>query len=330
MSEPKQPDKRDSQSVQRITKSNRKDVIPPTAPLFMPGENEKTEEEINLPPPDLSVLGDDDGNALNMLASLSEDEVRPVRVTPQAERFPPLAPTEAESLQSTATSAQPTQLANKRQANAGFYNFITFLSIIGIIGFIIAFVIIWQEPRSYLNPFPPEVRYQVVTATPQSIIMATPQLNATPALIAQATSPAVDASADNDLSDSPLAIATLVPDFPFVQQGNDIFIANTNGEACNWASIAGIVINQTGSPLNGFRVRITTDAYSETVFTGANQTFGEGGYEFIIAQAPTVDDFTVQLLSPQSVELSPAISITTRNDCDGNVAIINFTQVAPF
>ncbi|MCU0515189.1 MAG: hypothetical protein MUE40_21760, partial [Anaerolineae bacterium] len=165
----------------------------------------------------------------------------------------------------------------------------------------VMYSIIWQEPQSYLNPFPPEVRYVFVTATPA-------------AAVAQPT-PTFPAA------------ATPLPLFPFIlRDGAALYIANSNGQGCAWSSIAGSITDAAGSALNGYRVRVTAASFDETVFSGAALTFGPGGYELPLGSAPQPGDYVVQLFSPQGAPLSDAVAVSTRADCAANVVLVNFVE----
>ncbi|GAB1422722.1 hypothetical protein MASR2M15_29610 [Anaerolineales bacterium] len=41
-----------------------------------------------------------------------------------------------------------------------------------------------------------------------------------------------------------------------------------------------------GQALDRFAIRISSDDFSEKVFSGSSATFGNGGYEFPIGEAP--------------------------------------------
>jgi hypothetical protein len=104
------------------------------------------------------------------------------------------------------------------------------------------------------------------------------------------------------------------------------YIANQNGRGCEWQSIGGTVTQPDGSALNGYRVRVTGEGVDSTVFSGAAQLFGAGGYEFPLASAPTTQLLLVQLFSPEGAPLSDLVAVETRATCEENVVLLNFRQ----
>jgi hypothetical protein len=301
-----------------------------------PNDSDHNNDDIQLPPPDFSLLPDDDNEAL---ATLSEatDAVRPVRVTPSGERYPPLpmdkvgssseevldragsVPTQGihatgtkRNIGTSLPADAPLRVPTKHNAKNP-YRWVTRLAWLGTFFLCAFYSIVWIEPQSVLNPFPPEIVYVYVTATPQTMAVPdTPLTNNT-------TTDILD-----NAPDSPDSL------YPFVlSEDGVLYIANSNGRACEWSSIGGAVFGNDGTPLNGYRVRVTdVDDLRETVFTGATLAFGDGGFEFPIGGAPIEATYNVQLFSPQDAPLSDVISVTTRANCDENVAVVTF-QEAP-
>lgn len=308
MSEEKATSREESWRLRRIRRAERKESLPPSPPLFPPEENERPDEAlIDLPPPDLSLLPDDD-DAPSQLAQAG-DVMRPLRITPQEERYPPLpnaSPAEDDAPQTPQTRhsrRRPAPAPAVKQGGGGFfYNVLTALFTLATLGLCGLYALIWAEPQSILNPFPPEIVFVYVTATPQTASV--------PALV------------------TPPPTTSDAPAYPFsVADDGILYIADGGGRGCDWASVGGVVTDADGRPLNGYRVRITdADDMTETFFTGATQTFGEGGFEFPLDDASLPATYTLQLFSPQDAPLSAPVTITTRADCEGNVVMVLFTQ----
>jgi hypothetical protein len=300
-------DNSDERHLRRVGRKDRKDRLPPSAPLF-PADTPDP-----LPPlsePDFAMLlPDTDSEALQSLAASSSQAVRPLNIAPAEERFPPIRPESALPVQPEAkpTAAPNTEDAVLRRGRNGFYNVVTLIAGLGTLALCAAYSVIWVEPRSWLNPFPPDVPYVYVTATPGA---------------------APDVILPNGSTPAPLEATPFGAEgFPFVlADTGTVFIANENGRACDWASIAGSVTAMNGAALNGYRIRVTGVDFDETVFTGAALTFGAGGYELPLGNAPVAGDFLVQLFSPQGAPLSEQYLVTTRLGCESNVAIMNFVQ----
>ena len=256
--------------------------------------------------PDLSQvdLPDPDTDALQSLQHM-DDVMRPLIVTPEEERYPPVPTRSKKPSRRKATLATIQSAPHHNRRN----NFITLISIILTIGACGYYGLIWTDPQTIVNPLAPPTPFQIVTATVDTNPVFVPSLQ--PTLVkGQATlTPSLD-----DLS--PFAIA---PD-------GVLYVSNQNGRECNWASIAGSVTNSSNEPLPGFGVRISGDSVSATVFSGTNNTFGEGGYEINLGGAPMIDTFVVQLVTTGGAPLSSALEVTTRDDCNQNVAIVNFVQ----
>lgn len=250
------------------------------------------------PPLDLDALPDDDAEALESLASLTPDVVRPLVMTPPEERYPPLAPQVPDDPPTAPMSAPTRSPAARRRALR--YNLLSVLALMGI-ALAVAWVgSLWQDPYSALNPLPPPTTFVEITATSPGMVALVP------------TQPMP--------TESP---------YPFIHQ--PIFYQpNQNGQGCEWASIAGTVRDLNGVGVDGYRVRVQGDAFEETTFSGAARTFGEGGFELPLGASPQAATFTVQLTNAQGVPLAAPLQVTTRATCEENVTLINFTQIAAF
>lgn len=278
--------------VRRVGQDTRKDRIEVTGDLFP-----REEDDAPLPPMPLPF---GDGEDVAFLQSLPSGLVsRALKVTPHEERFPPLAPAPAEdTAPMRPTTRQPATPAKARPARNGLYNVIALVAWVSLCAVATAFTLIWSNPYTLLNPFPPPIVYVYVTATP---------LSAPPPTFAP--------------SDAPASL------FPFVAESPVLYTSNSNGRECAWASIAGTVRDKEGRALNGYRVRITdAQGNTETVFSGATATFGDGGFEFPLGEAPREGVFTLQVASPQGTPLTDFMTLVTRADCTANVAVINFVE----
>lgn len=295
-------------NVRRFGRHDRKEELPPVPPLFPPEDMSAPEE-----PDFMALVPDTDHEALTTLAQLPPDAVRPLKITPPEQRFPPLQPASLETSKPTtqhlSQAAHPTKTLPKRR-NVLLYNVITFFMCMSTLVLLGVYGIIWNEPQSVLNPFPPDVLFIYVTATPGSL----PQSVPTSANLTGAELPPTDVSAAGSV-------------YPFIMTDVGVlYTANANGRECEWASIAGTVTTKDGTALNGYRVRVTGDGFDETVFTGAALTFGAGGFEMPLGNVPQNATYDIQLFSPQGAPLSEIYPLTTRAECDSNVAIINFVQ----
>lgn len=284
-------------NVKRYGRHNKKEQLQRPESVF-PSEAE-TEFDI-----DSLSLPDTDSEALESLAALS-DEVKAPHITPQGERFPPLAPT-TPTQASSQSSEKLTSSRSKANHNT-LYNVLTVLILIATVAFIIWALIIWNNPQSDLNPLPPATPFVVITATPGAAIQG---INAT-----------ADASGQIFvvITDTPAGLSAANP---FTAQIS--YIANNNEMGCNWSSIAGAVSDIQGNGLGGYRIHISGNGLNETIFSGTADTFGAGGFEFPLLDITPESNFIVQLFNPQNIQLSEAISVSPHAECDANVVFINF------
>jgi hypothetical protein len=290
----------DDKNVKRYGRREQKEKLSRPESVFPP-ENDSEFDMDSLPLPDT------DSEALASLASLS-DEVTAAIITPQSERYPPLAPSSDETVSS---ESEPASGKSQTLKYSFLYNIITFLMLIATIAFIAWAMIVWSNPQSSLNPLPPATPFLVVTATPGE------------SFISPTSTPDESGQIFVVITDTPAP--TIDSPYPFIVR-EILYIPNSNDMVCNWWSIAGTVIDSNNAALNGYRIRVIGNEFEETVFSGASQTFGAGGFEFPLSGTAQEANFTIQLFSPQEIALSEVIPLTTRADCEGNVSFINFVQ----
>lgn len=293
-------DERAAGAVRRFGRKDSKRRLDPRGPLI---------------PPDWDD-GDDDaetvlGEAIQPPAAPPAPEMPAPRAV-DAERFPPLAPSPVEP----APPPRPGPGRAPRRRSPCLYNFLTVVFLLATLAAIALIAIITVNPYSPLNPFPPFTPLPIFITTtplpPTATDLPTPEPSAT-------------------FTPLPLeALATAAPAFPFtVANDGALFMPNTNSEGCNWSSIAGSVTDASGAGLNGYGVRIAGGGLDETVFSGAAPIFGPGGFELFLNGVPLEQTYTVQLLDEAGAPASPAVSVTTRANCQQNVAILSFVKLAP-
>ena len=256
--------------------------------------------------PDLSQVNmpDPDAEALKSLQHM-DDVMRPLVVTPQEERYPQLPSDTVEK----PPKPRPKTISRRPAQNSRRNNFITFVFFVLTLGLCGYYGFIWSDPQTILNPLAPPTPFEIVTATVDAnpVFVASPQ----PTLV----------------EGEPTATPPLDDGHPYaIASDGVLYISNQNGRDCNWASIAGSVTNASNQPLPGFGVRITGDGVSATVYSGTSSTFGAGGYEITLGSAPIVSTYRVQLVTTGGAPLSAELAVTTRDDCEQNVAVVNFVQ----
>jgi hypothetical protein len=302
----------DEKNVRRLGKGDQKNQLPRAGSLF-PAEEptpEPAASGLNL---DALALPDPDAGALEAIQAMQEAFRAPI-ITPDAERYPPLAPAAPDQpVRKTSISIpQADQPATAAGKSAGFYHFVTLVALIGTVASIIWIALIWVDPQSAVNPFPPATPFIQVTATPAGAVQ---QIAATP-----------DASGQIFvvITDTPPAITRSA--FAFSVRDAVTYLPNANDFGCEWWSIAGSVTDLNGNAVNGLRVQISGQGINETIFSGTAQTFGAGGFELPLIGTPQQADFSVQLFSAQQEALSDPFTVRTRSDCEGNVVVVNFVE----
>ncbi len=278
----------DERPFRRLRRADRKSEIK-SRPDFL---QQDAPDEL----PDLSMLAEDDAQAVEQLASIPEGVIaRPLKITPPEERFPPTAPPKEPARRPRPPAARAVQRSTAARGHLGL-NVLTLALLLGTVGVWAAVAQIWQDPYHWLNPLPPPIVRLYVTATflPPT---ATPNLPPTPE-------------------------GSIV--FPFALVGGVSYRANDNPRGCEWASIAGSVEDADGVGVSGYRVQIVGDGVNAAVFSGTAAAFGAGGFEFSLGDAPTEASFLVQLYSAANQPLSDVIVVQTRAACDENVALLRF------
>lgn len=259
-----------------------------------------SDHDNNLPDFNLDDIPDsNDDEALQNLAKLSEEDIRAPKITPSAERYPPLRPDHYQT-----PKQAPKPLPKKR--GMWRYNLVSILAILASIGVAVYIGFVWINPQSQLNLLAPPTPFTLITATPEDVI-----------IIVATETPSSAATSAPLPTESP---------FDFVLAEPVRFQANTTGLGCEAWSIGGTVQTASGEGVNGLRVRIGGVDVNETVFTGTAERYGGGGFELTVIGAPKEDMYTVQLTSAQGEPLSDVLQITTRSTCDGNLAVINFVE----
>ncbi len=239
---------------------------------------------------------------------------------------------------------------NKKRSRDRFLNLLTAVSLLSALCLTTGFVVIFQNPYSFLNPFPPPTLatpLALPTASPTSIMALPPTWTATASLVPthtntprpSATIP-VTATMVSLVTPSPTATATEPPASYYsfeVQKGSPVAIANIYHPelGCNWMGVGGQAVDLSGGPVTGLIIRMGGAVpgidLPELVMnlTGVALNYGRGGYEFTLADHPVAskNSLWVQLLDQSSIPLSKKIYFDTYDDCSKNLIIINFKQV---
>jgi hypothetical protein len=289
------PDEQDQDQLRRFGRRDRKTRLT-SGPLF---------------PADDSPLPDDAELAADTSAIIDGGLSEPLDVP---ERFPPVRPKLDDRQERPRRPARRQPVLRRRGGNWR-HNLIAFLFFVGTLALCGVYAIIWSNPWSPLNPLAPPTEFYFVTETPDPL----GAMNATATAAAMVTP-------------TPVAGLESFSGLPFsLEESGVIYMPSSS--SCDWASIAGTVTGLNGEPLSGYRISIIDalepDSLNIEVFSGAVQTFGAGGFEYVLGSVPREGRYDIQLFNPVGVPLSDVYRIVTRDTCDQNVAVVNFVQTAP-
>jgi hypothetical protein len=239
----------------------------------------------------------------------------------------------------------------KRNFGEALLNILTVIMLLLTLCIITSFVLIYTQPNSIFNPFPP-----VTMPAPQAMPTATAtSINSLPATWTITPSPAPTASETprpfptippsptyfSLLPGTPTPESTKPPGgYQYVLKGDHpLAIPNIahSDVACNWMGVAGQVEDISGGPktqlivvlggtLEGKLVDPTGVKYT---LTGVAPLYGQAGYEFVLADKPTKSTGTlwVQLMDQANTPLSDRVYFDTFDVCEKNLIVVSFKQI---
>jgi hypothetical protein len=222
---------------------------------------------------------------------------------------------------------------------------ITLLSVVCVVG---AFVLIFKNPDSSLNPLRPKplpspVQMPTATTTPRSILPPTWTPSPTLSPTSTATQPPTNTPAPSETPFSLFTPTDTPPSsaangYPF-QVGDGTPVSTSSvafhpESRCKWMGVAGQVFDLSGAPISGQQVRVGGFLGGKPVdlltLTGLTSAYGTNGfYEFTLGDAPVASNRSlwVQLLDQAGLAMSEKIFFATYDSCDDNLIFVNFKQV---
>jgi hypothetical protein len=235
------------------------------------------------------------------------------------------------------------------------WNILTILTLLAVVCVTSLTLMIYTQPYSALNPFPPPTLLPAIvlpTATSTSIVILPPTWTATNTVVATPTEtpyptatmpPTATVFTLAGLTPSPTrgptATSTRPPSgYPFeVQKGGPVAIANIYHPdlGCNWMGVGGQVVDMSGSPVTGLIIRLGGALPGVTIpehtisLTGVALSYGRAGFEFTLADHPIAskDSLWLQLLDQSNIPISEKVAFSTYENCEKNLIIVNFRQV---
>ncbi len=78
--------------------------------------------------------------------------------------------------------------------------------------------------------------------------------------------------------------------------------------------------------IGSFRVHVWGEGVDQRALAGSAPLYSDSGWEVILADAPAVREYNVQLESQNGTAVSQVYRIQTRASCDDNLVRIDFIQ----
>jgi len=226
------------------------------------------------------------------------------------------------------------------------WNILTILVLVMTLCVATAFFLIYFNPNSILNPFPPPKVNPTATATIVPRFTLVPSWTPTNVvnLILTTETPAptdtpivAPASVESPTTAPPL-IAAATNDYAFMlQQGSPAAIdgAQFHPDAgCGWLGVAGQATSLNGESVKGLFIQLGgslpgVKSLDNITMTGLAPQYGQGGFEITLSDQliASSDMLWIQLLDQQNLPLSDRIYFDTYDDCTKNLIIIYFDQV---
>jgi len=245
---------------------------------------------------------------------------------------------------------RPPKPAPARRMNLGWiWDLFSVLLVVAACAVIVFVILIFNNPASTVNPFPPPTAVQrlfIPSLTPwptlppplppTNTLQPGPTATVTP--LPPPTQTAIAATPVEP--GKPTATATPRAStglFSFAVQGEPRAIESSlfnPGRNCQWMGVAGQVFDLKNSPVPlGIIVQLAGvvdgKVLNITSLTGTATQYGPSGYEITLAERTSASSGQVwiRLLNQEGIPLSDRMVFDTYSDCNKNLIIINFKQV---
>lgn len=236
---------------------------------------------------------------------------------------------------------------NPKKSSGRIWNILTILVLVTLFCVVSYFVMIFLNPDSVLNPFPPSTldpAFLPPTPTVTLRFTLVPSWTATNADIQASETPSPSETPVPPMimieipTEVPPGVALAQSEYAFeLQQGSPSAIpaAQFHQDAsCGWMGVAGQATTLNGEAVRGLFVQLGgsmpgVDRVDNLVMTGLASQYGYGGFEITISDKLIASQGTlwIQLLDQQNLPLSDRIYFDTYDDCEKNLIVIYFNQV---
>lgn len=235
----------------------------------------------------------------------------------------------------------------RKRSSAMVWNILTILVLVTIMCVISVFFLIFVDPNSNLNPFPPPTLYPsmaapTITVTPRFTLV--PSWTPTNVITQETFTPVATRTplvTDTQSASAPAleSIVTTPPgSFTFVVQPGSPSVINGAtfhpNAGCDWSGVGGLATSLNGEAVRGLFVQLGgsmpgVESLDKLTMTGLSTQYGPGGFEFTLASELFISEGTlwIQLLDQQNLPLSDRVYFNTYDECEKNLIIIYFDQV---
>ena len=208
------------------------------------------------------------------------------------------------------------------------------------------FLMVFLDPQSPMNPFPPNTPIPPVlipsaTSTPlglDDLWTETPTIQPT---ITETPRPTFTVIPTNTLivlyteTFTPTSEpATATPELPFAANVQFTDAKKVHAETnCDWLGVGGTVTDKDNNPMPGVVIRVQGILLEEPVdlmtVSGVSQVYGKSGFEFLLGNLPVAseNDLWIQLFDSAGMPLSGEVFFNTSAECEKNLVLIHFDQV---
>jgi hypothetical protein len=215
--------------------------------------------------------------------------------------------------------------------------------LVGTLLILILGFIIFQNPNTPINPYPPDTPIPVLviptrTLTPSETISLPGTW--TPTTIPSATetrTPTPTGTLLPSQTGTPQPATATLPAsaYKYIPRGEANYLSGTvihPDEGCKiW--VAGQAFDMKTSPVIGITVEMGGVLDGKSIYllslTGTALQYGPGGYEFVLSETAlkSKGSVWVQLLDQELYPLSARVFIDTFDTCDKNLILVNFKQI---
>ncbi|MCL5429372.1 MAG: hypothetical protein M1347_06200 [Chloroflexi bacterium] len=209
-----------------------------------------------------------------------------------------------------------------RRFGAALWNCGSLVFFLGALAAAAFFILLFLNPFSEFNPFPPAPATEIPSSTPTlADATNTPTETATATPEPSTATPTVDEAGG----------------FFQIQEGSPAAIDSTVFHpelACNFMGVAGQAFSLDATPITGLQVHVAGTLDDQPVdkigLTGAAPQYGSGAYyEIQLANQPIASENALQitLLNASGAPISDPFSFSTTASCQENLLLINFSEM---